>query len=340
LVERIREAGTPPVRDLVLGFGEERIAFRLANDFGVEELYAPRRYLLDSILIEAAVDGGVEFMSATRMTGLHTDHEGRVTGVDVSRAGSSSTVRARIVIGADGVWSRVAEIVGAPTSRSHPPTNAVHYAYYSGLDSPGWWFQFTPGVNAGLITTNDGAVCVFVGRPRRLMPRFKENPEQEFLRLLRMAGADLAERAEAGTRISPFRGTPGLPGFLRRPFGPGWALVGDAGYTKDPISAHGISDALRDAELCARAVDRSLRHPAEELEAMQGYQQVRDRLSHRMFDESDALARFEWDPEEASRRMRGISEAVRIECDAIVALPDWPGVITSGDRVSTGSSLL
>jgi len=97
-------------------------------------------------------------------------------------------------------------------------------------------------------------------------------------------------------------------------------LVGDAGYTKDPISAHGISDALRDAELCARAVDRAISRPDEAVEAMNEYQRIRDDLSLPMFRESKALARYRWDADEASRRMRVISDTVRAECELLETL--------------------
>ena len=132
------------------------------------------------------------------------------------------------------------------------------------------------------------------------------------------------DRVSEANRVSPFRGTPGLPGFIRQAHGPGWALVGDAGYTKDPISAHGVSDALRDAELCATAVDRALRLPGEEKQAMTDYQRVRDRLSSVMFTESQALAGFQWGPGEASQRMRAISDAVREECALLSDLPALP----------------
>jgi flavin-dependent dehydrogenase len=151
------------------------------------------------------------------------------------------------------------------------------------------------------------------------------------MRLLRLAGNDLAEVVGRGERASGFRGTRGLTGHIRHAWGPGWALVGDAGYTKDPISAHGISDALRDAELCARAVDAALVDPGEEQVAMRRYQSRRDSLSMTMYEESRALASYHWDPSEASIRMRRISESVREECEAIVALPEWPAV-----RLSVG----
>jgi flavin-dependent dehydrogenase len=329
LLERIVELGTPAVRDIVLGFGDERIPVRLRVEHGIDALYAPRRHLLDGELNRAAVESGAELRDGTRVVDVVRDPSGRVGGVVVGTGSTTTEITARIVVGADGVHSRIAELVGAAPLRSHPPTNAIHYAYYSKVDYDGFWFQFTPGVNAGLIATNDDAVLAFAGRPAGAMAAFREDPDGEFLRMLRHGGADLADLVEAGERISPFRGTPGLPGFIRKPWGPGWALVGDAGYTKDPISAHGISDALRDAELCARAVDRGLCHPGEEAAAMEGYQALRDELSGTMFRESQALAAYRWDAAEASRRMRAISESVRRECDAIAALPAWGAAISS-----------
>ena len=334
LIDEVVAAGTPPIRSIVLGFGDDRIRFDVRDEFGIDTLYGPRRIVLDEILLRAAVEAGVDFMDATSVKDLLHDPGGRVTGVIAGRAGDVSSHRARVVIGADGVWSRVARLVGAEILRSHPPLNAAHYAYFTGVDAPGFWFQFTPGTNAGVIPTNDGRSCVFVARPRDRLAAFGADPDGEFHRLLSEAGADLAEAVGAGTRAEAFRGTPGLPGFLRRPWGPGWALVGDAGYTKDPISAHGISDALRDAELCARAVDGALRRPDRAADLMDGYQAVRDTLSVPLYEESRALAGYGWTAQEASARMRAISDVVRMECEMLSALPEWPGV--PGDLARAG----
>jgi flavin-dependent dehydrogenase len=323
LIDRVAGSGAPPVRHITLGFGDERIPFQVRSEFGVDTLYAPRRHVLDQILVEQAVESGAELADGTRMVDLLRGDHGEVRGIVAGRRGSETAVRARMVIGADGVWSRTAQLVSAGVYRSHPPTNAVTYAYYRDVEVPGFWFFFTPGVNAGIIPTNDGLCCVFVGRPSGQVGRFRAGPEAEFDRLLASAGADLAERVGSGARETPFRGTDGLPGFLRQPWGPGWALVGDAGYTKDPISAHGISDALRDAELCARAVDRSLCLPGESVEAMTGYQRLRDHLSLPMLRESQALAGYGWDPAEASERMRLISDAVKAECVVLAGLEEW-----------------
>jgi flavin-dependent dehydrogenase len=177
-----------------------------------------------------------------------------------------------------------------------------------------------------VIPTNNSEACVFVGRSIDGLGPFRSDPEGEFHRLLRKAGSDLAETVAEGSRTSGFRGTPGLAGFLRQAWGPGWALVGDAGYTKDPISAHGISDAFRDAELCARAVDAGLRDPEQASQYLTEYQRVRDLLSLPMYRESKALAGYGWGPQEASTRMRRISHMVRDECDLLVSLPGWANV--------------
>lgn len=327
VIDRLIEAGTPPIKEITLGFGDERIEFEVRSEYGVDTLYAPRRYLLDSVLGEAAVQAGAELRDNTTMTGLLRDDEGTVMGIRSGRRRSAEAITARYVIGADGHRSRVAQLVDASLEGFHPATNAVHYAYYEGVAATGFWFQFSPGVNAGLIPTNDGQCLVFVGRPTDQRQRFTDDPDREFMRLIRQGGADLAALVENAERVGKYRGTNGLSGFIRQASGPGWALVGDAGYTKDPISAHGISDALRDAELCARAVDRAISEPDRATEAMAWYATLRDSLSARMFEESRALAGFAWSPAEASARMRVVSGEVKAECDALVSLPDWTSAL-------------
>lgn len=326
ILDRVAAAGTPAIRHMTLGFGEERVSFPMKSDFGVEALYAPRRHILDSILVDEAVISGVEFADRTRMVDIRRDSHDRVAGVTVERGGKRTDVSAGVVVGADGFRSRVAALVGARKSVDRIPANVVHYAYFDGIDLDRFWFQFTPGVNAGLIATNAGETCVFVGRPASRLADWQADPGPEFRRLLDHAGQDLAEIVAGGRKVTSFRGSAQLPTFFRRPFGPGWALVGDAGYCKDPISAHGISDAFRDAELCARAVDWSLRHPGEAAAVMAEYERVRDALSWPIFEQSLALADFGWDAEEASARMRTISATVRDECATLLSLPAWPAI--------------
>ena len=323
VLDGVLEAGTPPVRRITLGFGADQVGFDVKAEYGVEALVAPRREVLDAVLLEAAVEAGVNAYDRTRLTRLLRNEGGSVIGAVVERDGKEVSIRARFVVGADGTNSRVRGLVGARPYHQYSATNAVHYAYFSGLDIPGFWFQFSPGVNAGTIRTNAGLACVFVGRPVSQLGAFRNDADREFFRLLRSGSAELAERVSSGSRETPFRGTTGLAGFVSTPWGPGWVLVGDAGHTKDPISAHGISDALRDAELAARAIDRSLENPAETVYAMDSFHRDRDLLALRIYRESQALAAYEWDAAEASARMRVISDEVRAECAFLQELPSW-----------------
>lgn len=326
LLHDIVEEGTPPVQEVTLGFGDERVRFSVKPEYGVDAFYAPRRYLLDDLILRTASQSGAVIMDNTTMTGLLRDDDGAVSGISVGRGIGAAAITAKIVVGADGHNSKVARLVDSAYRHQHPATNAVNYAYYEGIAATGFWFQFTPGSNTGLIPTNAGQTLVFAGRPKHLHNRFTENPDAEMTRLLAEAAPDLAQLVASGTRVSRFHGTTGLAGFIRQAWGPGWVLVGDAGYTKDPISAHGISDALRDAELCARAVDRALSDPTDAPNALHWYETTRDSMSSRMFEESRILAGYTWGPEEASARMRVISQAVREECDVLVSLPDWAAV--------------
>lgn len=326
ILDSVIDSGAPPIRNVTLGFGDERIHIEVRPDYGVAALVAPRRYVLDNLLVEAAVESGAEFRGGTRVTDVLRGTAGDVAGVTLGR--SDEHVSARIVIGADGYNSRIARLVGSGEYRSHEAMNAVHYAYFSGIDHSGFWFQFTPGVNAGLIATNNDQVLVFAGRPARRADDFRDDPETEFRRLLRQGGNDLADLVEEGTRETDFRGTRGLRGFMRQPWGEGWALVGDAGHTKDPISAHGISDCLRDAELLARAVHEGFEDPHEMAPALGEYQYTRDRLSHAMYEASLGLARYDWEPSRASELMRVISASVHHECEHLLTLPS-PAVMTA-----------
>ena len=104
------------------------------------------------------------------------------------------------------------------------------------------------GAAAGVIPTNDGLACVFAATSaERLRRELGGGADAALRRILAQAAPGLAERLDQRGAAGPPRVFPGLTGYLRDAAGPGWALVGDAGYFKDPITAHGITDALRDA---------------------------------------------------------------------------------------------
>ena len=106
-------------------------------------------------------------------------------------------------------------------------------------------------------------------------------PRSLFDRTVARVAPELAERLAGAPSSAGYRMFAGRRGWMRRPFGPGWALVGDAGYFKDPISAHGITDALRDAELLARAVGHADTE-RDQMAALRAYGARRDELSARL----------------------------------------------------------
>jgi flavin-dependent dehydrogenase len=314
VLQRILDQGTPAIRRIVLGFGEKEIGFDFREAFGVAALYAPRRYILDAELLAAAVEAGAEFRQGYRLLDLLFDEDGRVAGVQVNANGTPSVLRARFVVGADGMRSRVAAAVKAPAYEMYPAVSSYTYGYFAGIASGSYDAYFVPGLAAGFIPTNDGLTAVFTARPNN----GSLIKDDEFYRLAAAASPNMAAQLQTAELVSPFYRTLGLPGFLRVPGGPGWALVGDAGFTKDPVSAHGISDALRDAELLANALDAVLAEREAEWEALNTYHLTRDRFALPQHRATRALAEYGWDEAGASALMRQLGQLTDEECQFIL----------------------
>ena len=316
LLERIEAAGTPRVRRTVFHYPDEVLDIPIKPRDGVPALFAPRRTVLDRVLVDAAVEAGADVRHRVRLADLLRGGGGRVEGVVLEEAGGAAcSVRAGIVIGADGLRSTVASLLGAPVTRQGRHAAASIYGYWSGLDVDGYHWHWGPEVAAGAIPTNGGEVLVFAGVSA---PRFADEVRLDvprgYRRLLAEAAPELAERLGDARLVGSLHGFPGHPGYLRRPSGPGWALVGDAAYFKDPITAHGISDALRDAELLARAVAQGGDG------ALAGYEAARDELSTRLFDVTDRIASVGWDNAELKALHQLLSDEMKREVAALVSL--------------------
>jgi 2-polyprenyl-6-methoxyphenol hydroxylase-like FAD-dependent oxidoreductase len=283
-------SGTTPVRQATFFYGGESVSVPIAARDGIEALYAPRRHVLDRLLVDAADAAGVDIAYDVRIKGLQRSETGGVTGVELEDAsGHVHRVQSRMVVGADGMRSTVAQMVGAETYRAGQHASGTMYGHWSGLDVEGYGWYFVAGISAAAIPTNDGQVCVSVSVPGADFTRlFAHQPDRAFRDLLSQVAPGLSEQtALAGpTRLHGF---PGQVGFFRRAHGTGWALVGDAGYFKDPLTAHGITDALRDAELLATAIDKGSE------QALADYQELRDAASLDLFDTTDTIASFAWD---------------------------------------------
>jgi 2-polyprenyl-6-methoxyphenol hydroxylase-like FAD-dependent oxidoreductase len=296
VLDEILGAGTPALEVIRNDVDGLAIELPVWPESGVDAVCAPRRTVLDPALLGAAERAGATVIEGVTVDGLSHAPDGTVDGVVGHRAdGRPLRLAARFVVGADGWRSRVARDAGAVGTDARAPSNAVHYAYWAGLEDRGveFWYR-TTGLMAGVFPTNDGA-CVYVNCRTDRASELRRDLERGYRRLLAQAAPDLAARLEDATMTSPVRGTPGLPGFRRHPYGPGWVLVGDAGITKDPASAHGITAALRDAELAAIAIGVSLRDPASEADAMRRFHEERERMTRGLYDLSWAMASYEWD---------------------------------------------
>jgi 2-polyprenyl-6-methoxyphenol hydroxylase-like FAD-dependent oxidoreductase len=317
LLDRIVAAGTPPIRQSTVTLADRQHVIPVKPRHGVDALYAPRRTVLDPVLVDAAVDAGADVRFGVTVTGLQREPDGRVVGVagyDV--ANRPFRAQADLVIGADGVRSRVADVVGAPLERVGSAAGAVIYGYWSGMPANGFEVAYVDRMAAGVIPTNDGQSCVFVSAaPTRLRP-----PRMEVLtEVLGAAAPSLAAAVASATPPGAVRSFPGRPGFVRRSWGNGWALVGDAGYWKDPISTHGLTDALRDAELLARAVAGS-DGPVERQHALADYQSTRDRVGRDLFDVTERMASFQWNAAEIAELLVQLSAAMSAEVELLAGL--------------------
>lgn len=341
LLDAVVAAGTPPVRRTTFIYGHDRAAITIRPSAGVDALYAPRRTVLDPLLVSAARAAGAEVVDRMRVTdllragqaGQAGEDGGRVTGVRAVPApaggaadagGPPIDITARLVVGADGIASTVARLAGAAVTRQGANASAFTYGYWDGVEVDGYHWVFRPDGCAGLIPTNGGRTVVFAGGTPARVGR---GGTRLITDVVAAGAADLAGLLDQGRAPATTRTWAGHPGFMRRAHGPGWALVGDAGYYKDPISAHGLTDALRDAELLARAViggwigGWAPARPTTSLdEALAGYGAERDRLSLPLFDVVDRIAGHRWDDREIADLLLRLSSAMADEVETLAGL--------------------
>lgn len=294
LLERLEATGCPPVERYSFDFGPVAIAGTPQPVDGIAHAYCPRRTVLDALLVDAAVTAGVELRDRFTVEELVSD-DGVVTGIrGHAKGGRSVTERAAVVVGADGRSSIVARSVDPESYDERPSRAAMYYAYWSDLPTDGFETTLRAEHHRGWAAaqTNDGLTVLPFAWPIEEFHAHRGDVEGAFFETVATA-PEFAERARAATRESKFVGSAQLPGYFRRPYGPGWALVGDAGYHKNPITAMGITDAFRDAEHVARAIDDDLAGRRPFADGMRDYQRLRDEEVRAMYDFTDEIAQLE-----------------------------------------------
>ena len=324
LLDEIVATGVPAVRRTTFHYSDgEPVEVAIRSSAGVAALYAPRRHVLDRMLVDAAGAAGVDVRHEAVVTALLRDNTGRVAGVRAAdRAGRAFDVPAMITVGADGIRSTVADGAGSAVVRRGRSGSAMLYRYYADLPATGYEWAYGHRAAAGFIPTNEGRTGVFVGTtPCRLRALRRDGTERAFATLLAAAAPRLAERIASAAPDSRVHGWAGATGFMRRSWGPGWALVGDAGYFKDPITTHGMTDALRDAELLADAILEALAGVVPEAVALARYEAIRDTLSSELFDVTERVASYAWGLDEVRSLLRQVSSAMNAEVRHAQSLP-------------------
>ncbi|MEU7874021.1 FAD-dependent monooxygenase [Dactylosporangium sp. NPDC049140] len=279
LLEALLAAGTPMIR--TARFDHPAAVLDGAYP-GPDGVLSPRRTLLDALLVDAARSAGAEVWGGFAVTDLlWTD--GRVTGVEGAfRRGAPASAQAVVVVGADGKRSTVARRAGARSYRARPSTSGACYAYVEGLELAGGEVYPRADRLASVWPTNDNLAVAFLSVPRA---RFDDVRGRGFR-------AGFGERLAGARLAGPVRATMDLPNGYRVPFGPGWALAGDAGLVMDPITGQGIGNALRDADALAAALVSGLGGERPLRAALAAYQRRRDRQRRAMYRITTSMAAF------------------------------------------------
>jgi flavin-dependent dehydrogenase len=304
LLDRLRATGCPPIDTYTFDLG----LFTISGVPGTDDspvAYAPRRTVLDKLLVDAVSEAGAEVREGFTVAEVVVE-DGCVVGVrGHSKGGQSITEHAQVVVGADGLHSLVAQTVRPEQYHEKPQLLCGYYSYWSGLPIDGRFETYIrPHRGWAACPTHDGLTLVVAGWPFAEFTANKTNIEGNYFKMFELA-PEFADRIRAAEREARFVGT-AVPNFFRKPYGPGWALVGDAGYNKDFITAQGIADAFRDAELCATALDEAFSGARPFDIAMGDYHSIRDAHALPMYEFTTQLATLEPPPPELQRLLGAI----------------------------------
>jgi flavin-dependent dehydrogenase len=304
LLPQVIATGCPAVETYSFDFGPFAIKGTPRPVDGFSAAYAPRRTLLDKILVDAAVEAGAEVRERFTVDDVIVE-DGRVVGIrGHGEDGASVVERARVVIGADGRNSHVAKAIKPEQYNEKPMLQWSFYTYWSNLPVDGFEIFIRPERGWAAIGTNEGLTMLVVGWPYAESAAYKADVEANYLKTLELA-PEFAERVRGATRQERFAGG-SVPNFFRKPFGPGWVLIGDAGYNKDPITAQGISDAFSDAELCSTALDQTFNGTLSFDGAMSAYQNIRDMHAMPIYEFTTQLATLESPPPEMQQLLGAV----------------------------------
>ena len=258
---------------------------------GMARSAAPRRDILDGELARAAVRAGAVLRDNCRVGALLFE-DGRVVGVEAKDgAGRQFSARAQLVVGADGPASMVAKCVGAAEHHVEPPLQSNIWSYWRDVPVDHLHITIREGAGAFAFPSSDGTVLVAANLLHGDFLRARRRKEPAFHAMLEHIAPELSQKLAEGTQVDRFF-SGCTRSFVRRSHGPGWALVGDAGMKKDPVTAQGIAGAFASADMLAKAVDRGLGALATLDAELADYERARDAWLLPYYDFTLRLAAF------------------------------------------------
>ena len=325
LLGRLANTGLPPIcRQMRFDVGPFALIGTIPDANDGEGGFCPRRTVLDKLLLDAAAEAGVDVRQDLTVDELIFENDAVVGIRGRGENGVRTSERASMVIGADGVHSFVARAVQAAEYNTRPVAACTYYSYFSGVDQDDIELYVRERCAFGGSPTHDDLHLVMLNWPTAQFPAVRDDIEGSVWRALGMA-PDFAARVRAGRREDKWHGTAGVPGYFRKPFGKGWALVGDAGYNRDPITAQGISDAFIDATALSAAIATGLSEPASAEAALAAHETARNERVLAMYEFTSHLAELEPPPppmEALFAALRGNQDATNAFLSAITgAIP-------------------
>jgi 2-polyprenyl-6-methoxyphenol hydroxylase-like FAD-dependent oxidoreductase len=340
--DALAASGCPSIEKYSFDFGPFTIAGSPRPVEGIGDAYCPRRTVLDMMLVRAAADAGVKVLERFSVDEILVE-DGRVVGIRGKDAsGASVTEHATVVIGADGRSSSVAKAVQPEQYNEKPAVGPAFYSYWSGVGSSGFEVYVREGCGMAAFPTHDDLTLVIAGTSEEVHQAARSDVEGAFLRILDQAPA-LGDRVRAGTREERFHAASDLAGYFRKPYGPGWALVGDAGYHLHPITAQGITDAFLDAERLTEALDTFFAEKDTYDNAMTAYQSARDEHVAPMYEMTFDFAQVDQPPPPETQQLLAAVAGNQAAMDDFVSVqagtmpipeffsPDNVGRIMAGD---------
>lgn len=304
--EALAALGYPAQGTMTVDFGKSVVSGRPAPmPDGTADGCAPRRFAFDQMLAGAAVEAGADLYEGTSFSEPLLE-DGAVIGLRVARSEGTEDIRARLLVGADGKRSRVARAVDAAVYDHHAPMTCAYYTYWEGADVPTARLSVRDGLFAVAVPCGGDNTFLAIQWPHTRFHEIRQDVDGYTRRAIASIPW-LAERFADAKPTERYVGSGDLDTFFRAAAGPGWALVGDAGHHKDPITAQGMTDALLDAEVLAARIVEGLGGARSLTKSLSAYAAERDRRSKPMHRVTLDLARLTPPPPEVQTALAAMA---------------------------------